>query len=198
MAPIAAIIGAPALAVGIDAALRELARRTFAVPLAPDRDGSDESSSCVLAADRRRSPASSSSCQHDLVPPGAGRASSESCRSRASSSFTEQRARRPHPRLVRVGRLRRSATMYELGARVMVDGRNDMYDDVDPRGVRPGAALPMPGWEEIVDRWRGRRSAVPAARGDHQVDPPRCAGWCEAFRDENEVVYLRDCPSAQR
>ncbi len=86
--------------------------------------------------------------------------------------------------------------MYDLGARVMVDGRNDMYDDAileDYDRVRTAE----PGWEEIVDRWQVDALLFPPQEAITR-GPAEVAGWCEAFRDENEVVYLRDCPSAQR
>jgi hypothetical protein len=82
-------------------------------------------------------------------------------------------------------------TMYDLGARVMVDGRNDMYDDsilAEYATVRDAA----PGWEDIVDRYRVDAMLFPPYRPITRGAAER-AGWCEAFRDENEVLYLRDC-----
>jgi hypothetical protein len=81
--------------------------------------------------------------------------------------------------------------MYEHGARVFVDGRNDMYDDsilAEYGAVRDAD----PGWEEIVDRWEVDAMLFPTYRPITH-GPAELAGWCEAFRDENEVLYLRDC-----
>jgi hypothetical protein len=81
--------------------------------------------------------------------------------------------------------------MYELGARVMVDGRNDMYDQAildEYNRVR----IADPGWEQIADGYKVDALIFPPfeaiAKG-----PAEIAGWCEAYRDDNEVVYLRTC-----
>lgn len=81
--------------------------------------------------------------------------------------------------------------MYHLGARVMVDGRNDMYDDAILREydlVRTAE----PGWEEIVDRLEVDALLFPPQEAITR-GPADYAGWCEVFRDENEVLYLRSC-----
>lgn len=81
--------------------------------------------------------------------------------------------------------------MYHLGAKVMVDGRNDMYDD-DILREYDQVRHAEPGWEEIVDRWRVDAMLFPPnepiTRG-----PATDAGWCEVYRDTNEVLYLRGC-----
>jgi hypothetical protein len=81
--------------------------------------------------------------------------------------------------------------MYDLGARVMVDGRNDMYSDAiltEYGHVRDAD----PGWEEIADRYEVDALIFPPYRTITK-GPAERAGWCEAYRDENEVVYLRGC-----
>lgn len=84
--------------------------------------------------------------------------------------------------------------MYPLGARVMVDGRNDMYDDMILREY-DRIELADPGWDAIVDRYRVDALIFPPfepiTRG-----PATLAGWCEVYRDDNEVVYLRTCDAA--
>jgi len=81
--------------------------------------------------------------------------------------------------------------MYHLGARVLVDGRNDMYDDAILREYDK-VRTAEPGWERIVDRWQVDALLFPPheaiTRGIAED-----AGWCEAFRDDNEVLYLRSC-----
>jgi len=81
--------------------------------------------------------------------------------------------------------------MYHLGAKVMVDGRNDMYDDAILREY-DRVRIADPDWEEIVDRWKVDAMLFPPnepiTRG-----PATDAGWCEAYRDSNEVLYLREC-----
>ena len=81
--------------------------------------------------------------------------------------------------------------MYHAGARVFVDGRNDMYDDAILReyGLVREAG---PGWEDVVERW-----SVDALlfRPENAITkgPAEEAGWCEVFRDDNEVLLLRTC-----
>jgi hypothetical protein len=81
--------------------------------------------------------------------------------------------------------------MYHLGARVFVDGRNDMYDDtiLAEYGLVRDAD---DGWEAVVDRWDVDAMLFPPYRAITK-GPAEAAGWCEAFRDENEILYLRDC-----
>jgi hypothetical protein len=81
--------------------------------------------------------------------------------------------------------------MHDLGARVMVDGRNDMYDDtiLDEYTEIQNA---RDGWDEIADRYAADAMIFPPYRAIG-AGPAEDAGWCEAYRDENEVVYLRDC-----
>jgi hypothetical protein len=81
--------------------------------------------------------------------------------------------------------------MYDLGARVMVDGRNDMYDDsilteyTDVQNANDG-------WDEIVDRYQMDAMLFPPYRAITK-GLAEDAGWCEAYRDDNEVLYLRSC-----
>jgi hypothetical protein len=82
--------------------------------------------------------------------------------------------------------------MYEDGARVFVDGRNDMYDEaiLEEYNVVRGAEA---GWEEIPDRYDVDAMVFPPFEAISK-GPAEHAGWCEAYRDDNEVVFLRDCP----
>lgn len=81
---------------------------------------------------------------------------------------------------------------YDAGARVFVDGRNDMYDQAileDYSAIR-GAD---PGWEGLLASYRVEAMiwspTAPLTRG-----PLEGAGWCEAYRDEIQVLYLPVCP----
>ena len=88
---------------------------------------------------------------------------------------------------------------FDHGARVFVDGRNDMYDQSileDYSAIRAAD----PGWQELlasyhVDAMIWPTSAV-LTRG--LLDPPLPDGtrWCEAYRDENQVLYLPECPAS--
>jgi hypothetical protein len=85
---------------------------------------------------------------------------------------------------------------YDHGARVFVDGRNDMYDQAileDYSAIREAD----PGWEALlasyeVDAMIWPPSAV-LTRG--LLDGPLADGteWCEVFRDETQVLYLPEC-----
>ena len=50
---------------------------------------------------------------------------------------------------------------------------------------RPQDPLPLPEPEDLDD---DEDEAVYT-----RSSPAEDAGWCEAYRDDNEVVYLRDC-----
>jgi hypothetical protein len=85
---------------------------------------------------------------------------------------------------------------FDHGARVFVDGRNDMYDQAildDYSAIREAD----PGWEALlasyeVDAMIWPPSAV-LTRG--LLDGPLADGteWCEVFRDETQVLYLPEC-----
>jgi hypothetical protein len=81
--------------------------------------------------------------------------------------------------------------MYETGGRVFVDGRNDMYDQ-DILDDYDSVKNADPGWEEITDQYRVDALLLSplttVTRG-----PAESAGWCERYRDENQVLYLRSC-----
>jgi hypothetical protein len=81
--------------------------------------------------------------------------------------------------------------LYAGGGRVFVDGRNDMYDQQVLEDYDAIKAAD-PGWEDLADRYR-----VEALLLDPEATvtrgPAEAAGWCEQHRDENEVLYLRDC-----
>jgi hypothetical protein len=81
--------------------------------------------------------------------------------------------------------------MSDLGALVGVDGRNDMYDDsiLEKYGHIQDAD---PGWEAIVEDWEVDALLFPPYRAITK-GPAEDAGWCEVFRDENEVLFLRTC-----
>jgi hypothetical protein len=74
------------------------------------------------------------------------------------------------------------------GARVFVDGRNDMYPEQvleDYSAIRAADS----GWEALLDRYGVDAILLPAdvtlVRG-----PAVSAGWCEVYRDELQVLLL--------
>jgi hypothetical protein len=85
---------------------------------------------------------------------------------------------------------------YDHGARVFVDGRNDMYDQAileDYSAIREAD----PGWEALlasyeVDAMIWPPSAV-LTRGLLHGSLADGTEWCEVFRDETQVLYLPEC-----
>jgi hypothetical protein len=82
--------------------------------------------------------------------------------------------------------------LYPLGGRVFVDGRNDMYDQQvleDYDAIREADA----GWEALVDSYDVEAILV---KPDAAITkgPAVTSGWCEAFRNETQVLYLPACP----
>ena len=184
--PIAAIIGAPALAVGIDSALQDWrgAPREYGARLALQRRVLEITMALVVVI----------AGVIIFVPPDLNAAIDASEERELPVNGLEVLIDRvPDGRILAwygwggyvIG------NMYDLGARVMVDGRNDMYDDSileDYDLVRTAE----PGWEEIVDRWEADALLFPPKEAITR-GAATAAGWCEVFRDENEVVYLRTC-----
>lgn len=81
--------------------------------------------------------------------------------------------------------------LHDAGGRVFIDGRNDMYAEEildDYTTVSVGD----PGWEEIVDRYGADAMLFPPYRAITK-GVAQSAGWCEAYRDDEQVLLLRDC-----
>lgn len=184
--PIAAILGAPALAVGIDAALHDWrpVTRSYSPRIARQRRILETALALVIAV----------AGIIIFIPRDPAAAVRESIERELPVQGVEVlRNAVPDGRIVAwygwggyvIGE------MYPLGARVMVDGRNDMYDDAILREYDQ-VRKAEPGWQEIADRWEVDAMIFPPdefiTRG-----PAVDAGWCEAFRDGNEVVLLRSC-----
>jgi hypothetical protein len=79
--------------------------------------------------------------------------------------------------------------LHDKGGRVFVDGRNDMYSQrvlEDYSSIRAAD----PGWQELAQRYGVGALLFPPeitlTRG-----PAKDAGWCEVYRDEWQVLYLR-------
>ena len=81
--------------------------------------------------------------------------------------------------------------LYDSGARVFVDGRNDMYDEQileDYVSIRNAGE----GWESLLESYGADAILLPpeAALVDGAAQD---AGWCEVHRDEVAVLALREC-----
>ena len=81
--------------------------------------------------------------------------------------------------------------MYEAGGRVFVDGRNDMYDQqiLDDYDAIKDAD---PGWETLADGY-GVTALLLSPERTVTRGPAQDAGWCEAYRDDSQVLFLRSC-----
>jgi hypothetical protein len=82
---------------------------------------------------------------------------------------------------------------YDSGARVFVDGRNDMYDQSildDYNAIRAAD----PGWQELLASYEVEAMMWPT---DVVLTRGLLDGtdWCEAYRDEDQVLYQLDCRS---
>jgi hypothetical protein len=82
--------------------------------------------------------------------------------------------------------------IYPHGGRVFIDGRNDMYSQQvleDYSAIRAAD----PGWQALAEKYGVQAILLPPettlTRG-----PAAAAGWCEAYRDKIQVLYLRNCP----
>jgi hypothetical protein len=81
--------------------------------------------------------------------------------------------------------------LYQSGGRVFVDGRNDMYDQQvleDYDSIKNAD----PNWQALADRY-GVDALLLKPEATVTRGPAETAGWCEVYRDENEVLYLRTC-----
>ena len=184
--PVAAILGAPALAVGIDAALRDWrpTQRTLSPRLARQRRVLELVMATIVAIagvvilmPRDPEAAVLASIERELPVQGIELLLSEVPDGRILSWYGWG------------GYV--IGNMYDHGARVFVDGRNDMYDEaiLDEYNLVRHAE---PGWEEIPDRYGVDAMVFPPFEAISK-GPAVTAGWCEVYRDDNEVVFLRTC-----
>jgi hypothetical protein len=81
--------------------------------------------------------------------------------------------------------------LYDMGGRVFVDGRNDMYSDRildDYVSIRNAQA----GWLDLVDRYGVQAIVLPPDAAVTQ-GAATANGWCEAYRDNVAVLLLKTC-----
>ena len=85
---------------------------------------------------------------------------------------------------------------FDAGARVFVDGRNDMYDQSileDYSAIRSAD----PGWQQLLASYHVDAMIWPTSvvltRGLLDQPMPDGTRWCEAYRDEDQVLYLPAC-----
>lgn len=81
--------------------------------------------------------------------------------------------------------------LFDGGGRVFVDGRNDMYAERildDYTAISQGDE----GWGDLVDEYGVEALLFPPAQPITK-GLAQAAGWCEAHRDDNSVLLLREC-----
>jgi len=82
--------------------------------------------------------------------------------------------------------------LYDGGGRVFVDGRNDMYAE-EILDDYTSIVSADEGWSELVDAYGADALLFPPTRAITK-GVAEAAGWCEAHRDDDSVLLLRDCP----
>lgn len=186
-APVAAVLCAPALAYGLDPTLRRLASRRRSVaerPRSPTEQVARRGMELVLTTIVVVSAIV-------IIPslPGVG----------AGADLGEEYPVAGVDALERVDPTARVLAEYgwggyviwrlhDGGARVFVDGRNDMYDQSileDYISIRSAD----PDWEDLIEQYGVEAILLPpdaaVTRG-----PARTAGWCEEYRDDAQVLLL--------
>jgi hypothetical protein len=80
--------------------------------------------------------------------------------------------------------------LYDHGGRVFVDGRNDLYPQ-ELLDQYTAARNADPGWQQILRRYDVQailfKPDATLVKG-----PAQTAGWCETYRDEEQVL-LQPC-----
>ena len=82
--------------------------------------------------------------------------------------------------------------LHPTGGSVFVDGRNDMYDQQileDYDAIR----MADPNWQELVASY-GVNAILLKPDATLTRGPAVYAGWCEAYRNETQVLLLPSCP----
>lgn len=81
--------------------------------------------------------------------------------------------------------------LYDVGGRVFVDGRNDMYAE-EILDDYTSIATAEEGWSRLVDEYGADALLFPPSRAITK-GIAESEGWCEAYRDDGSVLLLRDC-----
>ncbi len=82
--------------------------------------------------------------------------------------------------------------LFDSGARIFVDGRNDMYDEKileDYVSIRNAE----PGWESLLDSYEADAILLPPETA-LVSGTAQGAGWCEGQRDDVAVLLVTACP----
>jgi hypothetical protein len=81
--------------------------------------------------------------------------------------------------------------LHDSGGSVFVDGRNDMFDQsiLETYSAVRGAAL---GWEAVLDEYDVNAVVLPADAPLGRV-LDRSPAWCVEYRDERQILALRSC-----
>ncbi|HEX2141524.1 MAG TPA: hypothetical protein VHK28_04500, partial [Candidatus Limnocylindria bacterium] len=187
--PIAAVFSLPTLAVGLESRLRaRTARKPLPGPMGPSRALGrrvmELGTALIVVA----------GALVILIPPGVGNGPRANIAERFPVEGVEElRGVDPDVRVLAeygwAGYVIHE--LYASGGRVFVDGRNDMYDQqiLDDYDAIKAAD---PGWEQLTDNY-GVEALLLAPDVTVTRGPAEASGWCEQYRDEQQVLYLRQC-----
>jgi hypothetical protein len=81
--------------------------------------------------------------------------------------------------------------LFDSGARVFVDGRNDMYPEQILEGY-VSIRNAEPGWQSLLDSYGADAILLPPETA-LVSGAAQDAGWCEVHRDGVAVLLLRHC-----
>jgi hypothetical protein len=81
--------------------------------------------------------------------------------------------------------------LHPVGAHVFVDGRMHKYAP-DVLAAYLEIIDAEPGWEELMESY-GVEAILVSADTRVAMGPAQAEGWCEAYRDEFQVLLLREC-----
>lgn len=185
--PIAAVFSLPTLALGLEDRLSGISRLRPR-PMAPSRALARRVMELGAAA------AVVVGALLVLVPPGVGGGVRANIAERFPVAAVEE-LRRVHPDARVLAEYGWGGyvihELYEAGGRVFVDGRNDMYDQrilEDYDAIKDAD----PGWPDLAASY-GVEALLLAPDATVTRGPAEAAGWCEQYRDERQVLYLREC-----
>jgi hypothetical protein len=187
--PIAAVFCLPTLALGLEARLRDRAADKPTRPMSPQRARGRrllEIAAALLVV---------AGSLAVLVPRGLGEGIDANIRQRFPVPSVELLAREAPSAHVLADYGWGGYVIHELyasGGRVFVDGRNDMYDQrilEDYDAIRNADA----NWAELAESY-GVDAILLKPDAALTRGPAEYAGWCEAYRDETQVLYLEGCP----
>lgn len=185
--PVAAVLAAPTLALGLEDRIRSRwgAHRAAGARVAVPRRTIELAAGIAVVA----------GAMVIFLPPALGTTPGEQQRAAGYPTVAADILESRHPGVRVVGEYGWAGyliyRLYDDGGRVFVDGRNDMYAESildDYTSIVSGDE----GWSQLVDDYGADALLFPPNRAITK-GIAEAAGWCEAHRDDDSVLLLRDC-----